>query len=137
MAKNRIKKPESEKSKRISIPDVDNYDAKPPIFSLERLQNGAYCFSKLEKDDKSLFAEAIFNRRNLTWTQVRNIARHGLGSEKIAKKSIKTALPVFVKDDIESFLAFRFSGLKAMVGYRIRDIFYVLWFDHDFSLYDH
>jgi hypothetical protein len=64
--------------------------------------------------------------------------RHKLGTEKIAKKIIKNApLPKFITDDFEYFLAFRYNGYCPMVGYRQRDVFFVLWFDHDFTLYSH
>lgn len=46
-------------------------------------------------------------------------------------------MPEFITEDKANLLAFRFSGKKPMVGYRIRNIFYVLWFDAAFELYDH
>ena len=73
MANNRIKKPATEKSHRINIPENINYDQKPPIFSLERIQAGDYCFSALDKDAKAQFAEAIFKRKSLTWGQVKTL----------------------------------------------------------------
>jgi hypothetical protein len=36
-----------------------------------------------------------------------------------------------------TLVALRFSGLKPMVGYQIDEMFRVVWFDRDFSLYDH
>lgn len=134
----RINKPERKKSAHIPPPtEPINYDAKPPIFSLEKLATGKYCLSEMEQEDKASFADAMFRRRNLAWSAIRNAGRHGLGVEKIKRTSIKAEIPSYVTAEVEDFLAFRFSGLKPMVGYRIRDIFYVLWFDHDFTLYDH
>lgn len=134
----KIKSPERIKGAHITPPaEPINYDARPPIFSLEKLVAGKYCLSAMEQADKALFAEAIYRRRNLTWAEIRKAGRHGLGVEKIARTSIKTAMPAFVTADVDDFLAFRFSGLKPMVGYRVRDIFYVIWFDNDFTLYDH
>jgi hypothetical protein len=60
-----------------------------------------------------------------------------LGFEKIAKDSIKGSKPTFITEDLNEFLSFRFSGKKPMVGYRIQNVFYVLWFDLDFTLYKH
>ncbi|MFK5948637.1 MAG: hypothetical protein QM500_07710 [Methylococcales bacterium] len=114
-----------------------NYDGNPPIFSLEKLQTGKYCLSSLDQENKAKFADAIFRRKSLTWNQIKQIDRHGLGTEKIPKNKIKASIPKFITDDFEAFLVFRYNGLKPMVGYRQRDIFFVLWFDHDFSLYDH
>ena len=63
--------------------------------------------------------------------------RHGLGYEKIAINSINVQIRKFITEDQNNLIAFRFNGLKSMVGYRYRNVFYVLWFDHDFSVYDH
>lgn len=114
-----------------------NYDEKPPVFSLERLQNGNYCLQELDKEGKASFAEAIFRRKDKKWKEIKQMPKHGLGFEKIAKTSINAPIPRFITDDVDNLLAFRFHGKRPMVGYRQNDIFYVLWFDKDFSLYDH
>ena len=44
-------------------------------------------------------------------------------------------MPPFITDDVDHFLVFRFGGDKRMVGYRQHDKFYVLWFDHNLTLY--
>lgn len=137
MGRKKIKQPPFKDSGRIKIPEIPNYDSKPPVFSLERIQSGSYCFSVLDQEGKSQFAEAIFKRRNLSWSEVKKLSRHGLGFEKIARASIKTGIPPFITDDVDHFLAFRFHGMKPMVGYRLNDIFYVLWFDHNYTLYGH
>lgn len=72
----------------------------------------------------------------MTWIQIRGAHRHGLGTEKIEKSAIKVPIPTVVTEDV-SLLAFRFSGKAPMVGFRERDVFHVLWFDRDYSLYKH
>jgi hypothetical protein len=91
----------------------------------------------MSQEHKAFFGDAIFRRRQLSWSAIKSAPRHGLGFEKIPRGQIKAAIPQFIKDDVDHFLAFRFSGLHPMVGYRVRDIFYVLWFDHNFTLYKH
>lgn len=133
-----IKKPARSKGAHITPPpEPPDFNKNPPVFSLEKLTSGKYCFSAMVKDDKASFAEAIFRRKGSSWIDIQKMDRHGLGTEKIARSSITAAIPPFITDDVDSFLAFRFNGLKPMVGYRNRDIFYVLWFDHDFTLYPH
>ena len=114
-----------------------NYDSHPPIFSLERLQHGKYCLSNLDQEHKAMFAEAIFRRKSIPWNEIKKLGKHALGTEKIAKSSIKAAIPNFITDDVNDFLVFRYKGLNPMVGYRQKNVFFVLWFDHDFTLYDH
>ncbi|NQZ06206.1 MAG: hypothetical protein HRT35_03505 [Algicola sp.] len=114
-----------------------NYDNEAPLFSLERVQSGKYCFASLDQENKAMFAEAIFRRKSIAWKEIKQIDRHGLGTEKIAKSCIKTAIPRFITEDFEDFLAFRYHGLHPIVGYRDKNVFFVLWFDHDFTLYAH
>ena len=137
MGKFKSSPPPLQKGNHIRQPEPVNYDARPVIFSLERIQAGEFSFDQLAQEDKAQFAEAIYRRRDLTWTNIKKTDRHGLGFEKIAKTAIRTGLPVFVAEDLDHFLAFRYNGLRAMVGYRIQDVFYVLWFDHKFKLYAH
>ncbi|MBR9882311.1 MAG: hypothetical protein GYB21_01035 [Oceanospirillales bacterium] len=138
MAKtNKIKAGKPKQGPLIKAEEPPNTQKLPPIFSLQRIQSGDYCFSCLDQEHKASFAEAIFKRKILTWAEINNAHRHGLGFEKISKKSIKTSIPPFITEDQDHFLAFRYHGKNPLVGYRIGQIFYVLWFDHNFTLYDH
>ncbi len=133
----RIKKQKPKQGSLVKSVEPANYDQKPPIFSLEKLQSGKYCLSELDQENKAMFADAIFRRKSLTWNEIKRADRHGLGTEKIAKSSIKAPTPQFITDDMDSYLVFRYHGMRPMVGYRQRDVFYILWFDSDFTLYDH
>lgn len=138
MVKKRIKAGNGVPKKGPIVPDLPpDYDSRPPIFSLERLQTGKYCHSHLDKDHKAAFSDAIFKRKGVTWRELTQCGRHGLGFEKILKSSISAAMPSFLTPDEEYLLAFRFKGKAPMVGYRVKDVFYVLWFDRDFTLYNH
>lgn len=134
----KIKQPKPNSKTKISSQETPvNYDDNPPIFSLERLQTGEYCLQSLGQEGKASFAEAIFRRKDKKWKEIKQMPKHGLGFEKIDKSAIKAPIPKFITPDVESFLAFRFYGKRPMVGYRQYDVFYVLWFDGNFSLYDH
>lgn len=135
--KKKIRNPDSSKGRRISPPQSPNYDHQPPVFSLERVQSGGYCFSALKNECKAQFAESIFKRRSITWAQIKSQPRHGLGFEKIPVSKIKQPIPQFITEDQKDLIVFRYNGMRSMVGYRVRNIFYVLWFDHNFTLYDH
>ncbi|MAC47019.1 MAG: hypothetical protein CMI12_09210 [Oceanospirillum sp.] len=137
MVRKRIKARQPKQGYSVKALDVPNYDNSPPVFSLERVQQGNYCFSSLDQTHKAQFAEAIFRRRGITWREIKSVDRHSLGFEKIARSGIKAPIPAFITEDEESFLAFRYNGMSPMVGYRVRDVFYVLWFDHNFTLYKH
>ena len=71
----------------------------------------------------------------LTWAQIRANNKYKLGFETIPQDQLRIGtLPVSKEVRI---LVFRFSGMKAMIGYRDRAIFFPLWLDIDFSAYDH
>ena len=133
----RIKAKKPTKSALVKSLQPPNYDNSPPLFSLERVQSGKYCLSSLDQENKAMFANAMFRRKALSWKEIKRADRHGLGTEKIARNSIKAAIPIFITEDVEDFLAFRYHGLQPMVGYRDKNVFFVLWFDHYFSLYTH
>lgn len=122
---------------RLNSTKTPNHDERPAVFSLEKLDGGDFCFSKLSKECRQMFADAIFRRKNMTWKDIKLAPRHGLGTEKISSCAIKAPPPRFVKGDVSDYLAFRYNGKKAMVGVREKDVFYVLWFDPTFTLYKH
>lgn len=138
MAKQKkIKQPLINKSSRFTTTNPPNYDEKPPLFSLEKVVGDKYCFTKLSGEDKKQFAESIYKRKDTKWKDIKTLPKHGLGTEKIPKNQIKGSIPSYITEDMNDFLVFRFSGMKSMVGYREKNIFYVLWFDSDFTLYPH
>lgn len=112
---------------------VSDEDRKPK-FSLRLLQP-SHCISQCEKDDRAAFAEKMRRLSQLTWAQIRQQDRHGLGFEKISHDAIKVGIPEEAK--AEKLIAFRFSGPKPMVGFKKEATFYVVWFDRDFTLYNH
>ncbi|MCK4504328.1 MAG: hypothetical protein KAW14_01825 [Candidatus Aegiribacteria sp.] len=121
----------------MSALEPKNYDKCCPVFSLEKIQSGKYCLSSLNQESKAEFANAMYRRRTLTWSDLKRAQRHGLGTEKISITNIKTQIPSFITKDADDLLALRYHGNRGMIGFRRRDIFYVLWFDKDFTLYNH
>ena len=105
----------------------------PPKFSLRYLQDShsiAHCTSK----ERLGFVDAMHKRRDIPWSQLETMPHEGLGCEVI-RHGLRVTLPSSAEG--RSILSFRFSGKKAMVGFRERDVFYILWFDRDFSVYRH
>lgn len=135
--KNRIQPSAAKAGARLTALETEDSNGLPVLFSFERVQNGDYCFSTLDKEDKNSVAEALFRRKNMTWNDVMFAPKHGLGTEKIPLDAIKAARPRFLTPDVNDVLAFRYAGKKPMVGHRDGRIFYILWFDKDFTLYSH
>jgi len=129
------------KGKKVGIRDSEvasrpiNYSQEKPTFCL-RYVDSEYCITSCERDDKAAFAERIRQLSKMTWNQIILADRHGFGREKIPVNRLRRPLPRHITEDV-TFFALRFSGLKPMVGYQTEGTFHVVWFDRDFTLYDH
>ncbi len=142
MAKNRkfgLKPGKTNTGKLVAAPqggESGSTQQKKPVFSLEFLRR-KYCLSCCDAVEKVAFADRIHELSQLTWAEIAAANRHKQGFEVIAHDSITgDSVPGHITDDT-NLLSFRFCGMKPMVGYREGRIFHVLWFDRDFTLYDH
>lgn len=73
----------------------------------------------------------------LDWQDLQLAPKHGVGSEKIRRDSIKAEIPYKLTDEVKELIVFRFDGKKPFVGYRNKFIFHILFIDRNFKLYDH
>jgi hypothetical protein len=137
MTHRKIKRPQSATSQRLTVPIPEHSPplAGYPTFSLFHLQD-SHCIRKCTLDEKASFAEALRALSKLTWNQIRSTPHLGLGSEKIERGKIHAAIPNSIDEDV-SFIALRFHEKKPMVGFRAGNVFNIVWFDRDFTLYDH
>lgn len=134
----KLKKPQLNKGAKIGLNEAAvkvDYDRQPPVFCL-RFIDPEYCITRCTKDEKASFADKLRQMSQMTWLDLRLAPKHGAGSEKIARKAIKRPIPKQITEEVP-ILAFRFDGKKPMVGYRIGGTFHIVWFDRDFTLYDH
>ncbi|MBD9640722.1 hypothetical protein IB277_30975 [Ensifer sp. ENS07] len=119
-------------------PDPINPDDFPPAFSFEKMQDGSgHSFNCCQDDDRLHLAKRIFMLSRLPWKEIRNTSAKGLGSEDIPKYRIKPPVPNSVTHDVTYFHSLHYVGKKRFVGYRVGQIFYVLWIDHNFKVYSH
>ncbi|MGB3300172.1 MAG: hypothetical protein WBA76_18065 [Phormidesmis sp.] len=134
----RLKKKSGKGRGRIAQPKTKDSipaEQQPPVFSLQYLQSD-YCITQCEGDDQAQFSVKLRKLSELTWSMIQSVHRHGLGYERIEQDAIKAPVPPHITADV-NLIAFRFSGMKSMVGYRDGRIFYVVWLDRDFTLYPH
>lgn len=112
-----------------------DYNVSKPIFSFIYLQPN-FTLSENQVEEKIALFNNIITRSNLTWNQMQQAPRKGLGQEIINQTAIKSGVPGVVKKDT-NLLAFRYNGNKPIVGFRDKDIFHILWIDSNYTLYDH
>jgi hypothetical protein len=135
----KISIPQKKQGKNIKLPENEalSLDNQTFTFSFEYVQKG-YCFSKLEKNERVALVNSLFKRKDMSWREIRQSDRHGLGIEEISSRSLRASMPTISFINQETvFHAMRFDGKKAMVGVRVEKVFYVLWFDRSFTLYNH
>ena len=117
---------------------VQRIDDLPPAFSFEKMQDGSgNSFNCCEDDDRLALARRLFMLSRMPWKEIRQAPASGLGSEQIPRYRIHRAVPNSVTDDVDSFTALHFVGRKRFLGYRIGQVFHILWVDHNFETYDH
>jgi hypothetical protein len=110
-------------------------DKLPPKFSFRYLDRSR-CITRCTEEERLAFVSKMHLLSQLTWSQLRQAPKDGLGYEKIDRDSIRAGIPTAITEDV-NFIAFRFHGKAPMVGYRSDDgTFYIVWFDRDFTLYD-
>lgn len=112
---------------------VSNED-RHPKFSLRMLQ-GACGLDACEREERAALVDKFAALSQLTWSQIRQAPRHGLGYESINRNALTVSIPDDVKG--ETIIAFRFCGMAPMIGVRREATFYVLWLDRGFTAYHH
>ena len=133
-----IKKSKKPKKNVSKIDNTNESESLPPRFSFRYLsKDSKYGYESLEKDHKVDLINKIVRLSQYTWAELRHLDRHKLGSEKIDKTSLNINLPEVVTEDT-NILAFRFSGMITMLGFRSTwGTFYVIGFDSKFTAYKH
>lgn len=121
--------------KRTAPSKASRNDSETPVFSFEHITcDKRYSFDALDDTGKIALLNRIYGYRARTWTSIKLNDRHGWEAEKIS--GIKVQLPLSVKEDTQ-LLVLRYDGLKPMVGHRDGRVFNILFFDTDFTLYNH
>jgi hypothetical protein len=123
---------------KVSAAATPNPDDLPPAFSFEKMEDGSgHSFNCGQDDDRLYLAKRMFMLSRMPWKQIRGAPRKGSGSEEIPRAQVKHAVPASVTPDVEYFHSLHYVGKKRFLGYRVGQVFYVLWVDHDFKVYDH
>ena len=138
----KIKPPLAGGRERIKIPAQpleSRPDDEAPVFCL-RYMHSDYSVRACTREDRASFADALYELSQLTWAQLRQSPRHGKGYEKIPRGQLRVPLPpsLTITEDVD-FIAFRFAGMKPMIGFRDRDgrTFRIVYLDPRFQVYNH
>lgn len=115
-----------------------SFDELPPAFSFEKMpDNSGHSFNCCENEDRLHLARRMFMLSRMSWRDIRLAPRKGLGAEKIYRNSIKKPIPNSITEDVDFFYSLHYIGKKRFLGYKVGQIFQIVWVDHNFSVYDH
>jgi hypothetical protein len=130
----KVKRPQEGAAGRIAPRDTSavSFQDEPPKFSL-RYVHPDYCVSACDKEDQLQFIQSMLKRKDMSWKALITSPHNKLGCETI--RTLNVPVPDCAKG--KDIISFRFSGKKAMVGFRERDVFYIIWFDRSFTVYSH
>ncbi|MDP9364975.1 MAG: hypothetical protein M3Q10_12250 [Chloroflexota bacterium] len=104
-----------------------------PYFSFCHLQAG-FRVTDCHQAQKAEFAQRLEELSRLTWNDINQAPRQGLGTETISRTSIRRPIPDHVTLDVR-ILSFYFGGGARMIGYRRDRVFHVLWIDPNHKVY--
>lgn len=108
-----------------------------PHFSLCHMVPGVRCLDSCDASARSVFADALWRRSRLTWGQLLQAPRQGLGFEKMPRSRIIVPIPQTITEDVQHFLVFRGGDETRLVGFRSADVLHIVWFDTRLDVYDH
>ncbi|NTV19048.1 MAG: hypothetical protein HGA83_06435 [Bacteroidales bacterium] len=134
----KIRHPGISKGARFSANVSEERETPQVLFSFRHIQPGQFCFSAMNHKQKGDFADALFRRKDFTWRDLYSLDHRKLGVEQLPAEIMKTKRPACLTEDVDKFSVIRFSNADGrIVGFRKEHIFYILWIDCNFELYDH
>ncbi|WP_257181393.1 hypothetical protein [Corynebacterium cystitidis] len=107
-----------------------------PALSFRHVQKG-WGFEELSNGQRLAFLTKWQERCKISWKELSQHKKHGLGSELLPRHVIKPMIPRQFTD-VEKFRVYRHEGNHALAGWRGANIFYVIWIEATFNEpYDH
>lgn len=97
-----------------------------PVFSFAHVCDKHFLISSWQKDELIELINTFKIMEELPWSRIHN--HSGLRFKKIDKKSLTKPLPDKVSPEVTVFEV-RVCKVKRVFGYRMDDVFRILWFD--------
>lgn len=111
---------------------------KHPYFSFRYIDTGSYCIKKCSIEQFRSISDKLRILSGLDWGTIDTSPRETNGYEMLPVSELKSASPPPPFSNETQVVVFRFGGKKGrIVGIKRDSMFYVLFIDHNFTLYDH
>ena len=92
------------------------------------------CVDNCTIDELRAFAKRLQKLSGLTWQDLAQSHRHGLGHEKIPRAQLQVRCTL--SEDVTEVLSFRYGhGFDPMIGHREGGLLHVLWVSHNHDAY--
>ncbi len=114
---------------------IDKNNDKYPYFSFRYICIKKYCMNKCNFKQLKSLTNTLRILSNLEWRQIEKEDHKKNGYEPLPQNIFKPSMPNIVNEN-ERILIFRFNKGR-IAGIRRDNKFYILFIDHDFTLYDH
>ncbi len=134
--KGKIKGQEPNKGSKIKLSITGEQKIDYPVFCFRHLHQN-YSLESCQTEDREKLVERLYQLSKMSWQDIQLSNKHGFGSEKIKRHTIKPSIPKEISEDVDFFLALRYNGKKPIVGYRNGAIFHLVYIDYNFTVYSH
>jgi len=104
-----------------------------PLFCLSLIARD-FCVLDCETNEQAAFACKLRKISQMTWRELKNAPREGLGFESIYNID-KDKIPAVAQG--KRILAFRISEIHRLIGYRDNRVFHIIWNDPRGRVYPH
>ena len=126
-------------AKKQSSPERSTDNDKTPLFCMSLLC-GAHCLTKCDKPAKAGLVTKFHGLGQLTWKEISDAPREGMGYEHIPWSDISVAVPDSVSEDERAYV-FRFNGGPGsngrFFGVRRRRTLHIIAIDPKGKAYKH
>jgi hypothetical protein len=134
------------KVREISEKGIEGLIKQPNLSRGQDLDYPVFCFRNIHKnfsidncDDRERkgLLQTLTQLSKLSWQEIQQAPRHGVGSEKILRGALKVSPPLFITKDVKFLLSVRFDGMKPMLFHRNGFIAHVIFIDPKLKVYNH
>lgn len=91
------------------------------------------CIDSCDKNDLDAAHRRLRTMSTMTWQQVNQAPREGLGSERIGRDQL--LVPCELAPGVTHVLSFRCSAAERIIGHRDGSVLQILWFSHNHDAY--
>lgn len=114
--------------------DAD-HNSRCPDFCFHYTSTSGFSVEDCDAKAKIALIDALWQRSRMTWAEITNAPRQGLGTEKIPRHALRVGIPAGITDDVNVFLVLRFGAARRLIGFRERSVFHVVWVDPKHAVY--